>query len=82
MSWLDRLFGSRNSKDALKERLQMVLAYDRAGIPPGKAEALQKELLEVIRKYFPADANHGHEPKVEFEQRGDTVVLTANIPLN
>jgi cell division topological specificity factor len=67
------------SKEALKDRLQLVLAYDRAEIPPGKVEALRNELLEVIRRYFPPQDRS--EPRLEVEQRGDTVVLTADIPI-
>ena len=68
------------SKEALKDRLQLVLAYDRAEIPPGKVEALRNELLDVIRRYFPPDARN-NEPRLDVEQRGDTVVLTADIPI-
>jgi cell division topological specificity factor len=71
-------WGRRRSKETLKDRLQMVIAYDRAEIPPGKVEALQKELLEVINRYFPSGLR---KPHVEVEQRGDTVVLTADIPV-
>ena len=81
MSWLDRLFGNRASKETLKERLQLVLAYDRAGMNPAKVEALRDELLAVIRKHFPA-GDGAPQPKLDVEQRGDTVVLTANIPLH
>lgn len=74
------MFWGRNkrSKDTLKDRLQLVVAYDRAGIPQGRVEALQTELLEVIRKYFPGGTG---KPHVNVEQRGDTVVLTADIPV-
>ena len=72
-------WGRRNrSRDALKDRLQLVLAYDRAEIPPGKVDALRNELIGVIQRYFPSK---DHELKLDVEQRGDTVVLSANIPL-
>lgn len=66
------------SKDALKDRLELVLAYDRAKIPPGKVEALRKELLEVIKRYFPGAKD---DPNVDVDQRGSEVVLSVNIPL-
>ncbi|GGQ96916.1 cell division topological specificity factor MinE [Deinococcus ruber] len=66
----------RRSKDELKNRLEMVIAYDRAQIPPGKVDALRQDLLEVVQRYFPTQGSN-----VEIEQRGDTVVLVANIPL-
>ncbi len=71
-------WGRGRSKEALKDRLKLVLAYDRAEIPPGKVEALRTELLEVIQRYFPSEQR---DLRLEVEQRGDTVVLTANIPL-
>jgi cell division topological specificity factor len=76
---LSVFWGRRNrSKEALKDRLQLVLAYDRAEIPPGKVDALRNELLEVIRRYFPKGKE---DLRLEVEQRGETVLLTANIPL-
>lgn len=72
-SWLKR----GRTKETLKDRLELVLAYDRAQIPPGKIDALRQDLLEVVQRYFPA----GHS-KVEIEQRGDSVFLMANIPLD
>ncbi|MGI8748575.1 MAG: cell division topological specificity factor MinE [Deinococcus sp.] len=66
----------RRSKDELKNRLELVLAYDRAQIPPGKVDALRQDLLEVVQRYFPTQGSN-----VEIEQRGDTVVLVANISL-
>ena len=45
------LFRRKRSKDALKERLKLVLSYDRAKLTPGKMEELKQELLGVIGKY-------------------------------
>ncbi|WP_034385554.1 cell division topological specificity factor MinE [Deinococcus sp. YIM 77859] len=72
-SWLNK----RRSKDTLKDRLELVLAYDRAQIPPGKVDALRNDLLEVVKRYFPAGSSN-----VEVEQRGDQVVLMASIALD
>ncbi|MEX2501003.1 MAG: cell division topological specificity factor MinE [Trueperaceae bacterium] len=72
------LFGRRKSKDHLKERLKLVLSYDRAKLTPGKMEDLKAELLEVIGKYFPADES---EYDVKLEQQGDRMVLIANLPV-
>jgi len=71
-SWMNK----RRSKDTLKDRLELVLAYDRAQIPPGKVDALRNDLLEVVKRYFPAGNS-----SVEIEQRGDQVVLSASISL-
>lgn len=76
MFWGNR----KRSKEALKDRLELVLAYDRAQIPPGKVDALRRDLMEVVERYFPTQGR-SVGPNVEVEQRGDTVVLVANIPL-
>ena len=72
------LFGRKKSKDQLKERLKLVLSYDRAKLTPGKMEDLKAELLEVIGKYFPAEES---EYDVKLEQQGDRMVLVANLPV-
>ncbi|ADV66627.1 cell division topological specificity factor MinE [Deinococcus maricopensis] len=69
-------WGRKRTKETLKDRLELVLAYDRAQIPPGKVDALRRDLMEVVQRYFPTQGTN-----VEVEQRGDTVVLVANIPL-
>ncbi len=71
-------FGRRRSKDHLKERLKLVLSYDRAKLTPGKMEDLKAELLQVIGKYFPADES---EYDVKLEQHGDRMVMVANLPV-
>ncbi len=71
------LFGRQKSKDKLKERLKLVLSYDRSGLAPGKMDELKNELLEVIGKYFPTDEN---TYDVSLEQQGDRMVLVANLP--
>jgi cell division topological specificity factor len=68
----------RKSKQKAKERLQLVLAYDRAKLPPGKVEELKKDLLQVLQKYFPTE---DREMEIEFEQRGERMVLIADIPV-
>ncbi|WP_026298623.1 cell division topological specificity factor MinE [Deinococcus aquatilis] len=72
-SWMKR----GRTKETLKDRLELVLAYDRAQIPPGKVDALRQDLLEVVKRYFPTGSS-----SIEIEQRGDMVVLMANIPID
>jgi cell division topological specificity factor len=72
-------FGRKRSKDRLKERLKLVLSYDRAGLTPGKMEALKTELLEVIQKYFPANES---DYDVKLEQQGDRMIFVANLPVS
>lgn len=73
------LFGRRKSKDELKERLKLVLSYDRAKISPASMDALKRELVTVIQKYFPSDEG---DLDVKVEQLGDRVVLQANLPVH
>jgi cell division topological specificity factor len=71
------LFRRRKSKDDLKQRLKLVLSYDRARLSPGKMEQLKRELLAVVQKYFPSD---GEDLNVRFEQHADRMVLIADLP--
>ena len=70
-------FGRKKSKDELKDRLKLVLSYDRAKLSPGKMDELRHELLQVISKYFPAEET---EYDVKLEQQGDRMVMVANLP--
>jgi cell division topological specificity factor len=72
------LFNRRRSKDSLKERLKLVLSYDRAKLTPGRMEELKSEMMAVITKYFPADES---EYDIKLEQQGDRVVFVANLPV-
>lgn len=72
-------FQQGRSKDQLKERLKLVLSYDRAKLTPGRMEDLKGELLEVIAKYFPAEES---AYDVRVEQQGERMVLIANLPLD
>ncbi|ADW21378.1 cell division topological specificity factor MinE [Thermus scotoductus] len=67
----------KRSKEKAKERLKLVLAYDRAKLSPGLVESLKRDLLEVLRRYFPAQ----EEVNVALEERGEKMVLIADIPL-
>ena len=68
----------RRSKEKAKERLKLVLAYDRARLSPGMVECLKRDLLEVLRRYFPAQEEG---LSVALEERGEKMVLVADIPL-
>ena len=67
----------KRSKEKAKERLKLVLAYDRAKLSPGLVESLKRDRLEVLRRYFPAQ----EEVNVALEERGEKMVLIADIPL-
>ena len=53
MSFLLRLRKSdRKSAKTANVRLKELLAYDRAGISPGKIEALKEDMIVLTSKYF------------------------------
>jgi cell division topological specificity factor len=80
MRILDRLFGQRkpSSRDIAKERLQLVLAYDRIKVSPELLETLKNELITVISKHVEIDRD-GVE--VTFSQGKRRNRLIADIPL-
>ena len=64
-----------------KERLQIILAHERAGrgaATPDYLPALQEELLAVIAKYIHVDREL---IKVQLEKHGEYDVLELNITL-
>lgn len=76
------LFRSRrqpSSGEIARERLRLVLAYDRAQISPGLLDTLKDEIIAVISRYVAIDAE-GVE--VTFTEGPRLSRLTANIPLH
>ncbi|KJK00701.1 cell division topological specificity factor MinE [Pseudomonas sp. BGr12] len=81
MSLLD-FFRSRkaqNSASIAKERLQIIVAHERGNrSQPDYLPQLQKDLLEVIRKYVPIDQE---QVQVELANQGSCSILELNITL-
>ena len=72
---------TKKTASVAKERLQIILAHERAGrgaATPDYMPALQEELLEVIAKYIHIDRDSF---KVQLEKHGDYEVLELNITL-
>ena len=46
-----------SSRAIAKNRLQVVLVHDRAGVSPRTLESFRKDLVKVISQYFEIDAN-------------------------
>jgi cell division topological specificity factor len=79
---MDRLFGKKTpSANVARERLQIILAHERAQnstSTPDYLPALQAELIAVISKYVQISPD---DIKVQLERQGNMEVLDLNIIL-
>lgn len=81
MGLLDYFRASRSKGTAsvAKERLQILVAHDRSERRrPSYLPKLQREILEVIRKYVDVDMKH---VSVNYEQEDSREILELNIVL-
>ena len=79
MSWLDRLFGKKEtSSNVAKNRLKMVLTHDRSQISPGLVELIKDDIIAVIAKHMAVDPN---DVEVNFTRTPSESRLVAEVPL-
>lgn len=80
MSWLSLIFGEKKpTASVAKERLQLIIARERAGISgPDFLPELQKDLIAVITKYVNINPD---DIKVALEKQGNYEVIEVNIVL-
>ena len=80
MSLLDYFRSSKpNSASLAMERLQILVAHERTSRnQPSYLPALQREIMEVIRKYVNVDQD---AITVHFDQEGNQETLELNIVL-
>ena len=79
MSIFDFLKPKKNTASIAKERLRIIVAQERTHRgAPDYLPLLQRELLEVIRKYVAVD---GDAVKVEMAKDGDHDVLDISVAL-
>ena len=70
---------TQNTAELAKERLQIIVAHERnKRKQPEFLPQMQKEIIEVIRKYTDVDAN---QVMVSLEDSDDCSVLELNITL-
>ena len=79
MSFLEKVGISRpNSADSAKDRLKLVLIHDRAGLSPGKMEAMKNDLIGVISRHVEIDSE---AVDISLTHERDQQRLVADIPL-
>jgi cell division topological specificity factor len=49
---INKLFGKNDSKDVAKKRLKFALIYDKLEVSDNTLDNLQKDIVEVLSKYF------------------------------
>ena len=67
-----------SSREAAKQRLQLVLVHDRANVSPGLLETLKDEIIAVISQHLEIDRGG---VQITFTQNRAESKLVADIPL-
>lgn len=78
MSFLDRLFGKKNSAESAKERLQLVLVHDRTDLTPAQLDSLKDDLIAAISRHIEIDPQ---AMQIGVEHDGRSQRLVADIPI-
>ena len=70
----------KNTASVAKERLQIIVAHERRQLQqPDYLPLMQKEIMDVIRKYVNIDED---QVTVQLDNNDDCSVLELNITLN
>lgn len=82
MGWL---FGKKKSSQVAKDRLKLVLIYDRAGTTKNDdmINMMKRDIMQVISKYVEIDEQEFEMDfrNVQNEEDGISSQLVANIPI-
>lgn len=78
---LERLFpwtNNTNSREEVKRRLKVVIAYDRAGLTPEMVKQMREEILAVVSRYVEINSE---ELELSIENSDRATALIANMPI-
>ncbi|MGD8554355.1 MAG: cell division topological specificity factor MinE [Anaerolineales bacterium] len=78
MSFLNGLRRRRRTATTAKDRLRLVLIHDRAGLTPGKLEALKNDLIKTLSRHVEIDTQ---AVRVSLTSDRQQQRLVADIPL-
>jgi cell division topological specificity factor len=81
MAWgtlVQWLWGNKGSKGEAKNRLQVVLVYDRLGLSGEQMEALRKDILETISRHIAIDPEG---VKIDFQHEHSPAEVVINAPV-
>ncbi len=70
--------GGDSSKDVAKKRLKFALVYDRLDVSDDVLEDLQRDIVEVISRYFEIDKDG---LSLDIRESGDLSALVLNTPI-
>jgi len=79
MAWgtlVQKLFGNKGSATLAKDRLQVVVMYDRLGLSAAQMEALRKDIMETIGRHVAIDSER---VKIDFLPVPAEVTITAPV---
>jgi cell division topological specificity factor MinE len=79
MAWgtfVQRMFGNKGSAGLAKDRLQVVVMYDRMGLSAEQMEALRKDIMETISRHVAIDSER---VKIDFLPTPAEVTITAPV---
>ena len=78
IDFMKKLFSKPGSKETAKKRLQFALVYDRLEVSDDMLKEMQKEIVEVISRYFVIDKD---QLKLDIQRDDDLSALMLNTPI-
>lgn len=75
---IQKLLGKPKSSDVAKKRLQFALIYDQMEVSEETLHNLQREVVEVVSRYFIIDES---SIKLDIQRNKDTSALVVNTPI-